>query len=407
MKQVRRLIKILSLISFPVLLFAQADLSGKWRFVIMSQDQEIPFIVNIDQKDGSYQAFIQNAEEQILLDEFYISQDYINIPMHIFDSEFNGQFIENEMTGTWRKNGFTPPYELVFEAKKGDFPRFDVDESVAPMDFSGKWEVTFQNEDGSTYPALGIFEQNGNLLTATFLTETGDYRFLEGIVEGSKMKLSAFDGEHAFLFQANMQSDETVTGEFWAGRSSYENWTAKRNESYELRDAESLTYLKEGYEGVEFSFPDMEGNPLSFPNEKYEGKVVILQIFGSWCPNCMDETKFYVDWYNRHSNEPVEIIGLAYERSPEFEIAQPKVQRMIDKLSIPYDFVIAGVNDKAKASETLPMLSGILSFPTSIFIDKQGKVRRIHTGFTGPGTGIYYEQFVEDFNLLMDKLLNE
>ena len=135
--------------------------------------------------------------------------------------------------------------------------------------------------------------------------------------------------------------------------------------------------------------------------------MVLLQIFGTWCPNCMDETIFYADWFNKHQNEAIEIIGLAYEAKDDFEYAKARVEKMKAKYNVGYDYVIAGVYDKEAAAKTLPMLNHVLSFPTTIFIDKKGKVRKIHTGFSGPATGIYYEEFKNDFNSFMDQLLNE
>jgi hypothetical protein len=103
----------------------------------------------------------------------------------------------------------------------------------------------------------------------------------------------------------------------------------------------------------------------------------------------------------------VEIIGLAYERKDDFEYASSRIRKMKEKLAVPYEVLIAGTADKEAAAKTLPMLNHILSFPTTIFIDRKGAIRKIHTGFSGPGTGAYYTQFVEEFNTLMDKLLHE
>jgi thiol-disulfide isomerase/thioredoxin len=146
---------------------------------------------------------------------------------------------------------------------------------------------------------------------------------------------------------------------------------------------------------------------ISSADERFKGKVVILQIFGTWCPNCMDETKFLSEWYNKNKDRGVEILGLAYERKDDFEYASDRVKKMKEKLDVPYDFVVAGTNDKLKAAETLPMLNKVLAFPTTIFIGKDGKVKHIRTGFEGPGTGIYYEQFKQRFNELINELLTE
>jgi thiol-disulfide isomerase/thioredoxin len=155
----------------------------------------------------------------------------------------------------------------------------------------------------------------------------------------------------------------------------------------------------------------LDGKPVSLKDEKYQNKVVILQIFGTWCPNCMDETKFYAQWYDKNKDKGVEIIGLAYENQKngkaDFDYASERVLKMKEKLNANYDFVIAGTSSSKAASESLPMLNKVMSFPTSIIIDKKGKVRRIHTGFSGPATGKYYEEFVNDFNGFMHELLNE
>jgi len=158
---------------------------------------------------------------------------------------------------------------------------------------------------------------------------------------------------------------------------------------------------------VEFSFPGLDGKPISLTDKKYQGKVVVLQLFGTWCPNCMDETKFLTNWYDNNKNRGVEIIGLAYEVKDDFDYAKTRVQKMKDKYNIGYDFVIAGTSERGNAAKSLPMLNHVMSFPTAIIIDKKGKVRNIHTGFSGPATGGYYLDYVQEFNVLMDELLAE
>jgi thiol-disulfide isomerase/thioredoxin len=196
-------------------------------------------------------------------------------------------------------------------------------------------------------------------------------------------------------------------GEYYSGKTWMQFWTAEKNENAALPDPESLTYLKKGYDRIEFNFPDVNGKPVSLNDDKYKNKVVILQLFGTWCPNCMDETKFLVPWYKENNQRGVEIIGLAYERKPDFNYASSRVRKMIDKMKVPYDFVIAGTDNKAEASETLPQLNKVVAFPTTIIIGKDGKVKKIHTGFSGPGTGLYYDQFIQHFNETVNACLAE
>jgi thiol-disulfide isomerase/thioredoxin len=254
---------------------------------------------------------------------------------------------------------------------------------------------------------LGSLTQNGDKITGTFLTKLGDYRYLEGNVSGNDFFLSTFDGNHLFLFSGEQQADGSVTGRFRSGPKVKETFTAIRDENFELPDAYSLNYLKEGYETLEFSFPDVNGKSVSIQDDQFKGKVVLVQIFGTWCPNCVDETKFLAPWYEENKSRGVEIIGLAFESKPEFDYASARVKKTIDRLNANYTFLIAGVSDKEKASEALPALNEVLAFPTLIYIDKKGKVRKIHTGFTGPSTGDYYDRWVAEHEALVSELLSE
>lgn len=379
-------------------------MTGTWRATIALQGQQLPFTFNIAKADSNrYEAYLINGEERLLIDDVQVSGDSLLMPMSFFDTQIEARILGDRLEGMFVKN-YAEGYRLPFLAEHGEDYRFIQAASGEPQSFDGKWEVYFE---GDSLLSVGIFEQEGDQVTGSFLTTTGDYRFLEGNVEGSTMMLSAFDGEHAFLFEARLQADGSLQGDFWSGQSFHTTFSGERNPEAELPDANELTYLREGYDKLAFTFPNLEGEPVSLSDEKYRGKVVIVQLFGTWCPNCMDETKFYADWYRRHQDEDVEIIGLAYERKDDFDYASSRVKKMIDKLDVGYDFLIAGVSDKEEAAKTLPMLNRVMSFPTSIFIDKNGQVRNIHTGFSGPGTGVYYERFVEDFNILMDKLLRE
>ncbi|UOQ74782.1 TlpA disulfide reductase family protein [Hymenobacter cellulosilyticus] len=134
---------------------------------------------------------------------------------------------------------------------------------------------------------------------------------------------------------------------------------------------------------------------------------MVLQVLGSWCPNCMDETNFLAPWYEKNKGRGVEIIGLGYERTPDQTLASQKLLKMKQRMNVGYDLAVAGVASKDSASKSLPQLAGVLAFPTTIFLDKKGEVRKVHTGFSGPGTGKYYQQEIADFNKTIDMLLKE
>jgi thiol-disulfide isomerase/thioredoxin len=376
-----------------------------WHAEIKTVIGTLPFELEIG---DSLNVVVINGEERLQLDTAFLRNDSLVISMEIFDGEIVTAFTETEMSGRFAKKlGNLSEVSSTFKARKGKYPRFEGSSATSAIDVTGKWEVVFYEDSVSSYPAIGVFEQVGSVVKGTFLTETGDYRYLSGNIVGDSLKLSCFDGTHVFLFTALVNGDEMVDGKFSYSLNYFDKWTGKRNENAELSDPETLTFIKEGYDGVSFSFKNTDGEVVSFPSPAYEGKVVLFQIMGSWCPNCMDETKFLTKWYEKQDTSKVKIIGLSFEKSMDPDFAYPKINKMVKRFGINYEVLLAGLPDKAEAAKSLPMLNEIISFPTTIYIDKKGEVRKIHTGFSGPGTGVYYTNFIEDFDRYMEKLLTE
>ncbi|MCS6968641.1 MAG: TlpA disulfide reductase family protein [Cytophagales bacterium] len=387
---------------------AQTIPAGIWRAVLHVQGKQVPFLMEVDSRsEAPTSIVIRNGEERIQAEEITYLRDSLLISMPVFDSEIIAKLEGNMLKGFFRKNlPGNAIYRVSFEATHGKAHRFDENPAPPLGDISGKWETSFMALDGKTSPAIGIFQQNGNYLTGTFLTPTGDYRFLEGQVNGNQLHLSTFNGESILLFEGKISGD-SIKGQMWSGIGGYKHWQAKRNPHARLPDPEKLTYLKEGYQRISFRFPNMEGKMVSIDDQRYVGKVVIVQLLGSWCPNCMDETAFLAPYYDAHKEKGLEIIGLAYERSANFEEARPRILKMMKRLGVNYQVLFAGSADKESANRTLPMLNAVLAYPTTIFIDKKGNVRKIHTGFSGPGTGHYYSTYVEEFDRFVKQLLNE
>lgn len=377
--------------------------TGIWRGTIKTQNQSIPFNFNIIKKGGRIQIKLMNGKETLTIDEVSLLDDSLSFNLHIFDAEIKARIVNDSLKGYYRKN-FVNNYSLPFEAVHGKNKRFDRIKNNTT--FNGKWETIFTNSEGDQQSGIGLFEASDTSFTGTFLTATGDYRYLDGYTLQDTMFLYSFDGDHLYKFRG-VKSADTIQGEFWSGKTGYRTFKAIKNEEIELPDAYSLTYLKKGYDRIDFSFKDLQGNMVSLKDPRYRNKVVLVQILGTWCPNCMDETRFLADWHKKNKHRGVEIIGLAYERKPDFTYAKTRVQKMKEIMGVDYEVLIAGVSTTESASESLPMLNQIISFPTSIVIDKTGTVRKIHTGFNGPATGKYYDEFIREFNLLMDTLLNE
>lgn len=379
--------------------------TGTYRAVLDVQDGEkLPFIFEVESKD---KLKIFNAEETIEVDEVEYRNDSVYITTPVFEGYIVAKISNEEsLRGFYVKESLNRV--VPFKAEGHENQRFQIN-SKPSQDVTGTWETVFSKDiEGDEYVAKGIFKQAGSKVTGTFRTTTGDYRYLEGVIDGDTMKLSTFDGAHAFLFTAKV-SDSTMEGTFYSGNHWKEPFVAKRNADFELPSANDLTFLKEGYDSLDFSFPDEDGNMVSLSDERFNNKVVIVQIMGTWCPNCLDESKYYTKYYQANAERGLEIVALAFEYAKTEDKAFASIKRLRDKLDIAYPILLAqyGTSDKAKAQEKLPMLNHVLSYPTSIFIDKTGKVRKIHTGFNGPATGEKYEEFKTEFKSFVGGLLVE
>ena len=380
---------------------------GIWLAELEVMENEIlPFNFELSKSaSGKYQMEIYNASEVIHVDEIEISNDSIIIKTPVFEGYIAGTFTDKSIKGQFIKESLDRI--VPFEAVYGEADRFKINNSSIE-NISGVWEAEFEPNTDDAYIAKGIFTQRDDKVTGTFRTTTGDYRYLEGVVTGDSLKLSAFDGAHAFLFTAKV-TDSSLNGAFYSGNHSKELFVAKRNDAYELPSADSLTFLKEGYDKFAFSFPNELGESISLEDERFKNKVVIVQIMGTWCPNCLDESKYYIDYLKKNSSSELEIVALAFEYAKTKEGAFKSIKRMKDRIGVEYPVLLAqfGSSDKDKAQQKLPMLNHVLSYPTSIFIDKKGNVRKIHTGFNGPATGEKFIEFKKEFEAFVKELQAE
>jgi thiol-disulfide isomerase/thioredoxin len=378
---------------------------GKWRATLELQDgMELPFLFEWN-PDNSLT--IYNAEERIAVTDLTFNGDSITIEHPVFEGVFKGVFTENSVRGDFIKPSLdrVVPFEML---RNTDGNRFEISQP-SEENVSGSWEMVFSaHSEEDRYIAKGIFTQENDRVTGTIRTTTGDYRYLEGVMDGSILKLSTFDGAHAFLFEAEVK-DSLLYGFFYSGNHWKEPFSAVRNDNYELPDENTLTYLKEGYEHLDFSFPDMEGNIVSLSDDRFKDKVVVVQIMGTWCPNCLEETQYYTEYLKNNPSPEVEFVSLAFEYAKTEEKAIRGIQKLKQAVGVPYTILLAqyGSSSKKKANDKLPMLNHVLSYPTTIFIDKAGNVRKIHTGFNGKATGEKYNQFVNEFEGFLEQLISE
>jgi len=377
----------------PVVKFGDdRDVAKKFDF-----DSELPFLFDIVQEDnGKWFAVFRNGEEQIKITDVSFgratisSKDTVRIDFKAFDTYITAIYEDGVMEGHWHVP-YRDNYAIPFKAVFGQNHLFAHDSEKSDIQAGGKWKVTFEPGTPDAYPAVGEFQQNGNKISGTFLTETGDYRYLDGHMLGKKLYMSAFDGAHAFLFVGKMLENGSITGTFRSGKHHTASWEAVKDENASLADPYLLTKAKSS-DPIDFTFPNPDGQQISLSDDAYQGKIKLIQIMGTWCPNCMDELQMIQEYLQTEKPEDVAVISLAFERYREKEKALKVLKTYKAKTKMAHEILWGGYYDKKEALKQLPQLDTIMSYPTLLYVDKYNQIRKVYTGFSGPATPAYEKQ---------------
>ncbi|MEN9684701.1 MAG: hypothetical protein RLZZ28_487 [Bacteroidota bacterium] len=410
MLKIRLVILVWGLI-FSFLVSAQTKLQqGSWKLELLRADgNAIPFRLDIRLEKKKEVGYIVNGSEEIRIDKMSYTADSVKFEMPFFESSFSARRVSaTNWEGVWKKssstNWFTMPFKAVYDSERSGDMLMNPKNTI-----TGKWSLTFERKDKSTRPAIGQWVQKGNKLSGTIITPTGDYRYLNGTVKGDSMELSTFDGSHAFRLTAKIDNDNRLSkGFFYNGATTLEPWVAIRNDTATLPNLAAM-YLKDGEERLNFRFKDLNDQPVSITDAKFKNKVVIIQIMGSWCPNCMDETAFLSEYYQKNKHRGIEVIALAYEYTTDRERSKKSIEMIKKRFDVQYTILNTGVtvSDSLRTEKTLPQLTPIKSFPSTIFINREGRVASIHGGFEGPGTGSRYTVLKKDFEETINRLLKQ
>ncbi len=389
------------------LLYAEGQIlkSGRWtgeisyvkhnvpfQFEVIPTGEEVPEIVFIN---GRERRSVKNAT---------IKEDSIFIPLDPFDVIIRAKFGAMSLTGEYFKN-----YRNASMPLRANFGgvRFAKKSTRSTAQIEEKWKMTFSPDSPSMSNGVGLFKQVGDLVTGTVISETSDYRYFEGIIDGDSMKLSSFDGAHAFMILGKKTGAKKWEGEIVFDNNYAETWIAEYDPKAELVDPFEIVKIEEGTHKPYYDLLGAGSGKNSIDPSKYEGKVLLVQLFGTWCPNSHDQTKYLVNWYNKNSDERVAILASSYEANYSQEYGLQRLEQYREANNIPYDLVLGGRLSKTGAAMSLPFTDRIKAFPTLVIIDKKGYVRYVHSYFNGPATGKYYDAFDERFNQIVDELLAE
>jgi peroxiredoxin len=400
---------LFALLVTPLLSLAQVPVAGLWRASLSTHGGELPiqFEINPGSKTGNLDIKLINGAEKSTLGESFFRADSLVIPFDLYEAELVFQVTKTtEMKGFFvkKRNGKTA-YRLSVSAQASSADRF-LNLQPASVNVSGKWMSDFYSDATNHSPGVGVFEQKGNQVTGTFLRTSGDYRFLQGNVSGDSLFLSYFDGSGVNMLRAKVSGTQ-FKGRFTSGLSGVRTVDGKLDPAAALPDVKKLSFLKPGFDRIDFKLPTTSGEQISLQDERFKNKVIVIELMGSWCPNCLDESRYLAPFYKKYKDKGVEVIGIAFENSPDIAIAGPKINNFQKKIDITYPLLFAGTAEDKTIEKVLPMLSKMNGYPTTFIIDKKGIVREIHTGFSGPGTGKYYADWISDFEHTIQSLLAE
>ncbi len=382
----------------------------RWRAVLEVAGGELPFVFEVfPTPSGGEVAFVFNGEERITVPEFERTGTGLRLGFPHYDSEIEAAFDPKDpsrVSGTWTKvRGANRLASVEFSAARTDEPRFEPRAfgTGNPGAVAGRWRVDFGS---SVDPAVGIFEaDSADQVRGTFLTETGDYRYLAGRFDGDLLRMSCFDGGHAFLFHARLEPDGSLVGTFDSGNWWQETWSAVRDEQLTLGDPFSALQLGRHWQLASLTFPDLDGRETWLGAPGFSGVPLVVQIFGSWCPNCHDEAALLSQLAFEFGSR-VQFVGLAFELTGEQERDAAQVRRYAQRWGLTYPMLLAGTADKGRAAEALGLDGRLISFPTTLFIDANGRVRAVHSGFSGPATGAAHERTVTEIRSSIQLLLD-
>ncbi|MEP1097251.1 MAG: TlpA disulfide reductase family protein [Cyclobacteriaceae bacterium] len=377
---------------------------GNWTGEIIYQKHKVPFQFEVSTAGGDIPdiTFINGSERRAVTNATIVG-DSIFIPLDPFDVSIRAKFDAMSLSGEYVKHYRNAKMPL--NASFGGV-RFAKKSTKRNVSVEERWKMTFSPDTPSMSDGVGLFTQMGDRVIGTVMSETSDYRYFDGIVDGDSLKLSSFDGAHAFLILGKK------TGAAWSGEIVFDNsytepWSATADPNAELVDPFELVKVDKEIHKPYYDLLGAGSGKGSVDPSKYEGKVLLIQLFGTWCPNSHDQTRYLVDWYKENSNKNVAILASSYEANYSQEYGLKRLEEYRKTNGIKYDLVLGGRLSKTGAAMSLPFVERIKAFPTLVIVDKGGYARYVHSYFNGPATGEYYKAFDVRFNQIIDELLAE
>lgn len=380
-----------------------AYLDGPWRAVLDLAGGPLRFRIDLARQDDRLSGQLCNADAcHDFSSIFWVAgfRDSVIFEMADYAATIHARVTNDSLTGFYHNIGNRGPRTIPFHASRGTWPV-----EPPPADLVGRWDATFNPAE---QPSRRVIElrRTERGLEGTIISNSGDYGLFWGGAGADSLSMAHFDGSFVYLLTGRLTGD-TLRGTFHAGLRSQTPFVAVRATGRPFLTPPTEVVHATATDRFQFAFPSVDGGMVTSDDPQFRGKVVIVEVFGTWCPTCHDAAPTLVDLYRRYHERGLEIVGLAYEVTGDSATDGALVRRFREKFGIQFPLLLAGVNDDASPAATLPQLSGPIAFPTTVFLDRAGHVRLVHAGFYGPATGAAYDGLRREFAQTVERLLAE
>jgi len=373
---------------------------GAWRAVLDLAGGPLPFGVRIERAGSGWQGEFCNGAKCQRFSKVRVEGDSVVLENADYAATMTAALRGDSLVGYYHNVGSNGPRTIPFRAARGRWPI-----TRAPRNLVGRWDAIFFQDLG-TSPRVFEFRNGHAGIEGTLISSTSDYGPFSGTASADSFAIGYFDGSFVYLLTGTLQGD-TLRGVFHAGLRTQTPWRAVRSTGAPHLKSPTEITSADTVEPFRFRFPDLQGRVIRNDDPRFKGKVVLVDIFGSWCPTCHEGTPELIRLYNRHRGRGLEIVGLAFEVSGDTAVDGPLVRRYRDKFRIPFPLLLAGSSDVEAIEAALPQLHGAGAFPTIVFLGRDGRVRRVHAGFHGLAAAPQHQRQVREFEEEIEKLLNE
>jgi len=377
-----------------------APLEGRWRAVLDLEGAALPFELRIERTGGRLIATICNGPACETEAEVTVRGDEATLDIADYAATITATRRGDSLTGMYRNVGNRGPRAIPFRASRGGWPRTEAKPALL-----GSWDATFIT-DGRRSPRVVEFRNGTEGLEAAYLANSGDYGLFWGGAAGDSFRVARFDGTFVFLLEGRLDGD-TLRGVFHAGLRTQTPWIAVRSTGAPHLVAPTALTAADTVHQFRFAFPDLSGKPVTPDDPRLKGRVLLVDIFGTWCSSCHEAMPDLLALYRTYHARGLEIVGLGYEVSADSAEANRLIRRFRDKYRIPWPLLRAGINVVEETAATLPQLNGFSAYPTTLFVGRDGRIRQVYAGFRGPASGAQHTRQLEDYRRIIESLLAE